>query len=230
MISADSTQLQTIDYLNGLAHKELALPPSFLALTKPEVQGELRLQNRFFGIAQLGQLRTVTVQSPKINILNLLFFPDPAQQLPTYAAEFVSLSGKPIIAVIDAKCLLASVITEQVTALMIQARTAVMDLIVPESALPEWFKASRSGYEIFVRPETVKDMEKLMGKHLEIWHGIVELFKTSEQYDENAAKNHSIQLIHYKEQHCSNYPGIPLLQRCFGEQWTKQYLDSCLFG
>ena len=29
MISADSTQLQTIDYLNGLAHKELALPPAF---------------------------------------------------------------------------------------------------------------------------------------------------------------------------------------------------------
>lgn len=230
MISADSTQIQTVDYLKDLLGEEIPLPSTFQAHIKPEAQGELRLHNRFFNVSHLGELRTVTVQSPKISILNLLFFPDPKQQLPAYAAEFVCLSGKPIIAVIDAKCLLSSEAAERVKAIMTQARSSFNGLIMPEAELPEWFEKSRSGHEIFIRPKTLSDMERVMGKHLDIWCSLVDLFKASKQYDENTEKDHLNHLNHYKKQHCSNYPGIPLLQRCFGEEWTSTYLNNYLFG
>jgi Ferredoxin-dependent bilin reductase len=234
MISTESVQHQTIACLGRLEHKELPLPSGYQTLIKPEVQGELKLENRFFEVIQsgqpLGQLRTVTVQSPKINILNLLFFPDPKQQLPAYAAEFVSLSGKPIVAVIDAKCLLPSILTEAVNAVMLEARGSVSDLNLPETELPEWFQASRSGHEIFVRPKSVSEMERLMAKHLEIWQNLIGLFQSSQEYNEFDSKDHLLQLTHYKGQHSCNYPGIPLLQRCFGEQWTTQYLSNYLFG
>jgi Ferredoxin-dependent bilin reductase len=233
MITTESVQLQTIAHLTGLAYKEISLPPGFQTLVKPEVQGELKLANRFFALAQLdqplGQLRTVTVQSPKISILNLLFFPDPKQQLPAYAAEFVSLSGKPIVAVIDTKCLIPAITTEKVNELMIQARNSVMGDTISDTAIPEWFKASRSGHEIFARPKSVSDMETLMAKHLEIWHNLVELIKSCHQYNETDKNDHQTSLARYKEQHRHNYPGIPLLQRSFGKAWTKKYLNNYLF-
>lgn len=230
MISADSIQIRTVDFLKDLLCEEIALPSTFRANIKPEAQGELRLHNRFFNVNHLGELRTVTVQSPKISILNLLFFPDPKQQLPAYAAEFVCLSGKPIIAVIDAKCLLPSDLAERVKAIMTQARSNFNGLIIAEAELPEWFARSRSGYEIFIRPKTLSEMERVMGTHLDIWCSLVALFKASKQYAENTEKDHLNCLNHYKKQHCFNYPGIPLLQRCFGEEWTGTYLNDYLFG
>ena len=230
MMSAGSVQLATIATLQKLPHTELSLAGGFQSLVKPEAQGELRLHNRFFEIAQIGQLRTVTVQSAKISILNVLFFPEPTRQLPAYAAEFVSLSGKPIVAVIDAKCLLPSVLAGHVKTLMLEARHDLMELITTETELPEWFKTSRSGNELFVRPAAMNDMQNLMTKHLGIWHNLVERFESAEHYDELTRKEHSRQITQYKVQHGCNYPGIPLLHRCFGEQWTTQYLRDYLFG
>ena len=34
----------------------------------------------------------------------------------------------------------------------------------------------------------------------------------------------------YKDLHRLNYPGVPLLNRSFGEEWTDNYLKNYLFG
>jgi hypothetical protein len=219
---------QTLSLLQHLSPEMQQLPPEIACISRAEQQGELCLKNQFLKVAGIGELRSASVSSAKIEIANFLFFPEINTYTPVYAAEFVSLSEKPIVAVIDAKSLLANECDKEVTGLLQRARQQITYLS-PETDMSAWYLQSRSGNDIFVRSPSVKQLEELMQLHLQIWQGFIHLFSTPKIYSENLALIHAQKLQYYKELHRLNYPGIPLLNRSFGEVWTDNYLKNYLF-
>lgn len=220
---------QTIALLAPLTPQWQDLPPDIAHVSRAEQQGELSLTNQFLTVPGIGELRSVSVISAKVAIVNIFFFPEADQQLPVYAVEFVSLSARPIVAVIDARCLLTADCEKQVTLLLQQARSGLYYLS-PETEMPEWYLAARSGDDIFVRTPTVAQMTDLMALHLQIWQALMPVLSNPQRYTPEKSRLHAQKLQDYKDQHRLNSPGIPLLNRSFGQQWTQHYLKNYLFA
>ena len=224
-----SLQERSLGLISHLPYSELKLPPEFQSVSKPEINGDLRLQNSFFDIKNIGQIRNVTITSEKINVFNFMFYPEPMVQLPVYASEFVCLSDKPIVAVIDAKCLVDMPLGNCVKRLLIDTR-AKINYEQANNDPSDWFDQCKSGLEILIRPTTMAQLLSLFESHLEVWQGIVRLFKTHQQTNKTISKTHAENIARYKRQHSANYPGLPLLIRSFGPAWSSAYLDTYLFG
>lgn len=220
---------QTLELVQALSPQQQNLPPEIAHISRTEQHGEMQLKNQFFKLAGVGELRSASVSSVKIEIVNLLFFPAVTTYLPVYAVEFVCLSAKPIVAVIDAKCLLAADNTLQVAQILQQAKASI-DYLSPETQMPDWYLQSRSGNDLFVKSPSLAQMQTLMQLHLQIWQNLVELFVQPAVCPADLASLHAQHLQDYKDKHRLNYPGIPLLNRSFGEQWTTDYLKNYLFA
>ena len=228
--TADKILHETLAPLADCSFQGISLPKDYQRREKQGETGKLILKNEFYLLPNKGELRTVTVRSPKINILNILFFPEAEQVLPAYAAEFVILSGKPIVAVIDGKYLHSAAKQIILAGAMARARDQVADLLRPEQERPEWFKLSCSGNEIFIRPADAEAMLRIMHLHLTLWKEVAILFSSDASYDPKNSKRHHNNLINYKQRHAANYPGNPLLRRSFGEEWARTYVNNYLFG
>jgi Ferredoxin-dependent bilin reductase len=220
---------QTLELLQPLSPDKQLLPAEIAQISRPEQHGELCLKNQFLKVAGVGELRSASVSSAKIEIANFLFFPEVSTYTPVYAAEFVSLSEKPIVAVLDAKCLLANVGDKEVTELLQHAKARVAYLS-PEAQMSAWYLESRSGNDIFVRSPSLEQLHELMQLHLQIWQGLIRLFSVPQSCTDDLTPIHAQKLQHYKDQHRLNYPGIPLLTRSFGQEWTDNYLKNYLFS
>jgi hypothetical protein len=214
--------------LAGLGVEEESLPEPFAQAKRMESQGELLLRNRFFRLPGLGELRSASIVSPKINIANLFFFPEPRQQLPVYANEFVVLGSKPIVAVIDAKCLLPSCCSEQVETIL-QNMHFQNPQFRQDVGTPNWYNEERSGRDFFIRPGSLEEMAEIIQLNEFIWREIVSLFVQPTAYVDTISDLHAKRLRAYKDNHRLHSPGIPMLIRCFGEDWTSAYLADYFF-
>lgn len=224
-----TVQEKSLSLLSQFPLQERKLPDQFQQALKPEAQGELHLTNRFIRLDNIGEVRNVIITSPKINIFNMMFYPEAHRPLPCYAAEFVCLSDKPIVAVIDAKCLDGFSVGAQVGQLLVKARSSI-DYRPEENSVSEWFDHCKSGFEILVRPKSSEEMLTLLQTHLTVWAGIAPLFDGPDLLDQRKSAYHQELIRHYKYQHAAHYPGIPLLNRCFGIEWTDNYINRYLFG
>lgn len=220
---------QTIALLEPLSPQLQSLPPEIAHINRVEQHGELSLTNQFLIVPGLGELRSACVNSAKVAIVNFLFFPEADKQLPVYAVDFVSLSAQPIVAVIDATCLLTADCEKQVTQLFQQAREN-LTYLSPETEMSAWYLAARSENDIFVRSPTVAQMKNLMALHLQIWQKLIPLLSNPERYSPEKSRLHAQKLHDYKDKHRLNYPGIRLLNRSFGQEWTQHYLKNYLFA
>jgi hypothetical protein len=223
-----SLQVHSIDLFSHIPCNEINLPIGYQSISKPETQGSLHLNNRFFILEQIGEVRHVTIYSEKINVFNLTFYPDAKSNLPVYATEFVILSDKPVVAVIDAKCLLDTPLSNNVRTILNSARKE-LEFNVNECD-SNWFEQSKSGYEIFIRPQSVHQLSTLFDTHLHVWKNIIQLFENKQVAIQETIDIHKAKINAYKQHHLTNYPGIPLLRRSFGAEWTTTYLEQFLFS
>jgi Ferredoxin-dependent bilin reductase len=208
----------------------IELPPQFSKIERLEQDGILTLENHFFRIADIGQLRIAHTHAPKINIIAIFFFPEYAYQLPVYSMEFVMLGQKPIIALMDTVCLMQqSAISTLVKDFMDSAHSAYPEFSQEEMP-PQWFEECRSGHEFFNRPRDMSEFATLGEIHLSLVENVAKLFQKVEVFNQKCAALHKTNLENYKKHHKINSPGIRLMNRSFGEDWTNEYLTSYLFG
>lgn len=207
----------------------LVLPEQFSKIERPEQDGVLTIENHFFQVGHCGQLRIAHTFAPKINIVAVFFFPEYNQQLPVYSMEFVMLGQKPIIALMDAACLIPMPISTIVKDFMDSAHLAYPEFSQGEE-LPRWFDDCRSGQDFFIRPYDKSEFLTLAEIHLSLITNLVELFEDAERLNKEQADLHQKNLENYKHHHKINSPGIRLMNRSFGEQWTEKYLSCYLFG
>jgi len=216
----------TLATLASFSCQTILLPESLARIERKEVNGTLVMKTQFLTVADLGELRVVHIYSPKINVLTLFFFPFGNWQLPVYCMELVAFGGNPIVAVLDTVCLLPMPCSDSVRQFMTAAHDAHPQMLQAEDA-PDWFGQCRSGHDFFIRPENNSEMLKLGAVHLYLLSGpFNRLLRQAEPFNGDDVVNHQNALQNYKHHHRIHSPGLRLMNRSFGEQWTSGYMDT----
>lgn len=221
---------KTFSTLQLLQAERLDLPEEMRKRCRKENQGELCLENHFFRLQGKGELRSAVIVSEKIEIATFMFFPQPECAAPLYACEFVILAQRPIIAVIDAKCLLKLHPQKDRIRELLQNGAKNLDDCNDPETMPPWYLEARSGNDIFRRAPTPEQMARLLDIHLQLWEQFVPLLGECGSHDAEQTSEHQKALRHYKHQHRINSPAAPLLERSFGSEWTEKYLSDYLFA
>jgi hypothetical protein len=188
--------------------------------------GGLHIRCRFYAVPGRGELRSAYITSPKIEIINCFFFPEPGS--PLYAMELVVLGRQPQVGVMDAFYLLPDAAPEsKLRDMMQQCRRAYADLPQADDA-PEWYAACRSGLDFFVRPRSEAELLRLIQAHRQLWQeftGLLRLPAITPQ-----AEAHRTALAAYQRHHRDYTPGLKLLQNRFGADWTQGFLGFFFGG
>jgi hypothetical protein len=89
---------------------------------------------------------------------------------------------------------------------------------------PEWFEHCRSGLDFFIRPQNDNDMNALSAIHLALLSPIKGLIEQAHLFTDQDSLTHQHCLQNYKNHHRLHAPGLRLMNRSFGEQWTDDYM------
>ena len=220
---------QSIQRLQSFSTREIILPPQFARAERTEKTGHLQLDNRFVSVEDLGQFRGLCISSPKINIVTMFFFPQPHWQLPVFAMELVLLGPRPIVAVIDAVCLLSEMQCKATVKATFEHAHDTFSHLAQADDPPPWYIECRSGHDFFVRPNDIAGMEEMARAHLSIWDAVIDLLVDPHHLPQRQIAEHQTCIQAYKDHHRVNSPGLRLMNRSFGEQWTQDYLCDYLF-
>lgn len=190
--------------------------------------GSIQFQARFFD-SLFGELRSVHIFGPKIQIINMFFFPHYEKELPVYAMEMVLYGKKPIVAVMD---LIGMPCTpkasEDAHRVLMKAHEKYPNLHNADDP-PNWFTECRSGNDFFIRPKSTEEITNLLSVHNDIWKSLLSLLQGCSLTNKNDLFPFSREVQNYKDHHRENSPGLKFLNRSFGEEWTNAFLKQHLF-
>jgi len=182
----------------------------------------------------LGEMRAVYIVGPKIEIINLFFFPTPTEMAPIYAMEFVQMGRRAVVGVIDVVSDPAQLTAvEEARSIIEPIRFNYKELKQGEDP-PDWFQECRSGSDFFVRPEGAAQLTQLRAAHFQVFENYLDRLgnhaaraDSSPSGGERSARNWQ---SNYKAHHAENSPGLPFLNRTFGEEWAQVFLNQYLFA
>ncbi len=208
--------------------REIDLPSELRHAERTKNGDILRLDLRCVAMGDWGEVRGVYIVSAKIEVVSLFFFPNPACALPVYAMEFVVISQRPLVGVIDMLCLdNHPMLRAQVSTLLRQAHRDFP--FTPAEDPPTWYEECRSGLDFFVRPPDLQTLQNLHSAHTQLWAHFMQFFIATPATATDAIAHHNALQV-YKRHHCDNSPGVPLLQQSFGKAWTQRFLHDGLFA
>lgn len=163
-----------------------------------------------------------------IEIVTDFAFPHADKRLPLYGMELVALGRRPAVGALDLLDLHTAPELPAIAApIMASAHESFPELPYCEDQ-PEWFKQCPSGQDFFVRSEAMATLLRLLDVHHHVFRCLARLEKSYAEVSDSA--RHSSAIEHYKRHHRANSPGLPLLNRVFGDSWTNSYLDGYLFA
>lgn len=190
-----------------------------------EVGGNrLELSTRAVAIGDELDIRVAHFRSPKIEIISFFAYPEAALALPITVLEYVCLSGRPIVGVVDMVELHGQ--TSQPHRLLTEAHRRWPD-ISHDHDQPDWFVECRSGAEFYTRPATMTQLDRLIDVTAFLMNGLLTGEVAARSPDPCA---HGARLAHYREHHRVNSPGLPLMRTKFGEAWTRGFTEDYFFA
>lgn len=213
----------------GSNHHCLAIPDGLHGNSREGPSGSLSIESYRYGIGDFGELRAASIRSTKIDIVTMFFYPQPKLELPVYAMEFVQLGKKPIVAVMDAVAPANSKANSEAEAVFLGAREMIPGLVNDEQ-VPPWFAECRSGWDVFVRPADPAQFDQLAELHLRICSDLIALMSncTARSVAEIGAFSDFVHA--YRVHHHVNSPGLPLMRKSFGEDWTLRFMRDWFFA
>lgn len=211
----------------GFATVELA--PGLADAQRDTPSGPLTISTRIWEGQGLGQWRAAAIASRKIDIVSVFFYPDPARALPLYAMEFVRLGRVPLVGVIDLVAPAGDCAEPVARRWLRDARVACPTLVNGDDP-PDWYRDCRSGDDFFLRPRDAQefDLATVVHLHLQTRLGLAQTRSAQRPVVAQATFAEFVQ--HYKTHHRLNSPGLPLLGKSFGPDWTRRYLEECFFS
>lgn len=174
------------------------------------------------------EARMALIRSPKIEIVTAFLYPAATCAVPLYAMELVRLGPRPVVAVMDCAAPAEDPAMPAARALLDAVRAEAPDLL-PADDPPDWYTQSRSGADLFQRPASVADLHRAALQHLLLWGTLLLRVECAGPRSVAAAAAFSAFVSRYKDHHRTHSPGIPLLTKCFGADWTASYLSGCFF-
>ncbi len=173
-------------------------------------------------------IRVIRLFSAKIDVFTCFAFPNPASWAPVYAMEFVQIGGRPIVAVIDCLSLCGDARMDR--ALDRALDEARAHYPVPNDAdAPDWYEACRSGRDIYTRPKSSDAFNPLSDIHERLFSFACEWHVDAKKLADEKIALHRDRIGHYKHHHCVNSPGLPIMEKTFGVEWTKHFMHDWVF-
>jgi len=201
--------------------------PELTSVTRAMPSGTLRIDTQTL-VGAVGEIRMACIQSPKIDIVTVFFYPQAALALPVYAMEFVLLGTRPIVAVMDLVAPANDPAQSTALQLLTSAHQRSPALINADDA-PDWYAGSRSGHDFFIRPTGREQFDELAAVHAGLWEALLAAPQPASR--PALAQADFVEFVnHYKHHHKTHSPGLPLMTRSFGEAWTRRYLNECFFA
>ncbi len=193
--------------------------------------GDTVFAARFARLPAGGELRSVHIHGPRIEIINLFHFPAPDRALPIYAMEFVLFGRRPVVGVIDAKALHPHPHAVQLWREALQSAHERFPQLVRADDPPPWYEECRSGLDFFTRPKDLDGLGALLSCHAHVWDRLrLHEADAPRLTAPGAVAAHAAALADYKDHHRLNSPGLPFLHRSFGSDWTNRFLRTALFA
>lgn len=204
------------------------LPAAYASRRHALPSGEVAIDTWIHTDAGGNEARLALIRSPKIEIVTAFLYPAAARIAPLYAMELVRLGPKPIVAVMDCAAPPEDPCCASAQALLAAVRSEAPRLVQADDP-PDWFVEARSGADLFFRPADVAALQQAGLLHLSLWTTLLLRLDTAPARDASAAAAFAAFTRHYKDHHRAHSPGIPLLSKCFGADWTAGYLADCFF-
>lgn len=205
----------------------------FAARSRVLPSGELFLRSQHLDVPGRGEVRWLRMHARKIEIVAIFFYPLPSQSLPIYAMEFVLLGDRPIVAVLDLVHPPEDGLSRlTVQGVMRQAHARFPDLVNATDP-PAWFRECRSGRDFFLRPDGAghEAFARPAAVHFQIWEQLLTMMTVPLRPDTREGSLRRAGYVEaYRSHHRRNTPGLPLLTRSFGSDWTDRFLADSFFG
>jgi len=203
------------------------IDPALASAEKVQASGSLRCVAQTFANAST-EVRMVLIESAKIQVISCFVYPQPELALPLYAMELVQLGAKPIVAVIDAVVPAGDPAGDWTQTWLKQAHAAVPHWI-NASDPPDWFAECRSGLDFFLRPASAEALLQAGVMHVNLFASYLNHALAAGSRDSQQAHAFSQFARHYKDHHAANSPGLPLMTKSFGPEWTDRFMQQCFF-
>jgi len=169
-------------------------------------------------------VRFMHMYSAKVDVQTLFVYPHPASDAAVFATETVTLGHRPTIMVLDMPVLSLGKASRKT--LFYDAMQAVVQRhgIQNTVNVPDWYRDCRSGSDVFMRPASPEQgagfttcLDDMVRLYQHSWGG-----ENSRICEAPAAHLAAIQA--YKTHHAEHSPGVPLMSRCFGLEWTTGFM------
>ena len=219
--------VSSAELASAAGFQQLNIPPDLASVEKVLPSGTLSCKAQSW-LGARAEMRMVVIESPKIQVISCFVYPQVEFALPLYAVELVQLGAKPIIAVIDAVAPIQDPAQTFTRNWLEQAHLAHADLLNADD-LPEWFKECRSGLEFFVRPSDQAELQRMGLLHVSLLMSYLQVLPAASQRSPIAATAFERFTRHYKDHHAAHSPGLPLMHKSFGPEWTKAFMQQCFF-
>ncbi len=187
------------------------------------------LRTRVVDLPDRGELRSVVIDGPKVDIITIFVWPDPARDAPTYAMELVAFAGKPVVAVVDAVGL-ASSESESCARKVLEAARGQYPGLQNADDPPQWYSECRSGHDFFLRPPDVDGLRVAGDIASLVLRNALAAQAAAPSLDPTQREAHEQAQSAYKGHHRDNTPGLAFLQRGFGDAWTDRFLHEHVFA
>jgi hypothetical protein len=215
--------------LTTLPHETLELPAQYATITYDEPQGQTVMRNHFIRLGEWGEIRSACIDSPKVNIMNTFFFPQPDWDLPLLTMELVIFSTRPVVGVIDLLSALPELPCHQRAQAILQQAHIDFPHLQQAPDLPAWYQACCSQFNFFIRPQTEAEVSDFQLAYRQIWHNFLTLVPNAPSLPLTQVPVYQQKLVAYKQHHRDNMPGLKFMHHYFGEAWTAEYLSRYLF-
>ncbi|MDX2176004.1 MAG: hypothetical protein SF028_05990 [Candidatus Sumerlaeia bacterium] len=215
--------LRAWDALEGAGLRGELSPRSFSTLGSASASTTVALNFAEVSFPGFGVLRFTGIDSARIEIFSLLAFPDDPEAHPVFASEYVFMGSVVRAAVVDF----------QLGARCPAARAALARLasrharLLHDGEYPEWCRPHFTRSAVFQLRETALErrvLEHAFDDYLGEFAGLVARTGAPAPVEDAA------ELADYKAHHCRHTPGRPFLSRCFGADWTEDFLAGAMYA
>lgn len=174
--------------------------------------------------------RCALIHSNRIEIINLMIFPEDASSIPIFASEIILMGGKVSVAVIDWQ--MAGGPHEM--AEEDERRLEVLNSswsrgLTHGGAFPDWALQHFSPHCIYARPKTAHETTGIQNAfvgYLTAWFrfcarrmGVIPSYHRDKSL-----------LDHYVNHHVEHTPGRPFLSKVFGTEWAESYFRHFMYA
>ncbi len=208
---------------------KIQAPDHMGAKAKDSLPGSLAISSCRYNVGSVGEFRAASIRSGKIDIITMFFYPAEHFALPIYAMEFVRLGARPIVAVIDAVAPDQERATRAFAKRCFDLARLTRPHLINDGDAPGWFEECRSGWDVFIRPTGLEPFAEVESVHFEVWGRICSEMESPRRRSGEEVSTFVAFSRNYKHHHHVNSPGLPLMNKSFGEAWTGRFMAEWFF-